>query len=95
MCFNLLNCWLNDLICFSLVEKHDAENKALMDQIVSMQKQLGEKDQQLVRLAREVEEQRELNAQAPSESMKKRLEKLQNEAAMKEKQNQVELLRED
>lgn len=72
-----------------LAEKHAAEQKAQLDQLEGVQRQLAERDQQVVRLAREVEEQRQLNATAPSESMKKRLEKLQNEIALKEKQNQA------
>lgn len=72
-----------------MAEKHAAEQKAQLDQLEGVQRQLAERDQQVVRLAREVKEQRQLNATAPSESMKKRLEKLQNEIALKEKQNQV------
>jgi hypothetical protein len=77
------------MIILRLAEKHAAEQKAQLDQLEGVQRQLAERDQQVVRLAREVEEQRQLNATAPSESMKKRLEKLQNEIALKEKQNQV------
>jgi len=68
--------------CSEKVCRVDDEKTELMNEVADLRKELAA-------LQRDLNEQREANSRAPSQTIKNHVERLKNQLAMKEKQQQV------
>ena len=73
----------------SLMEEHRDDIGKLESQIERLKRELADGQKERDILAEEVEHQKEANSRAPTNTMKKLVERLRNEVALKEKQQQV------
>ena len=70
-------------------EEHGSEVKQWNDNCTDLTKQLDEKRAEIEQLNEELEKQKEANTRAPTTTMKNMIERLKNQVALKEKQQQV------
>lgn len=72
-----------------MVGGHSEEVQQLKNYIENKKQQLSDKHKEYDILLEELEVQKEANSRAPAATMKKLVERLRNELALKEKQHQV------
>lgn len=75
--------------CSSLMAEHGAELRDAQGEAERMRRELSDKEKEYRLLVEELEQQRDANARAPTSTMKKLVERLRSELALKEKQHQV------
>ena len=68
--------------CTEKIQRVEDEKTELMNRVADLQKELTEKQQELC-------EEKEANSRAPSQTIKNHVERLKNQLALKEKQQQV------
>ena len=69
--------------------EHGGEIDRMQAQLQQLRQEVAERDQQLRLLQDELDTAKEANSRAPTATMKKLVERLRNELALKEKQQQV------
>ncbi len=86
------NCGLIFYSCIfptSLMAEHARELKEMESQVEDVDKELTDKNTQLELVEGELEDAKDANARAPTTTMKNLVERLRNQLALKEKQQQV------
>lgn len=77
-----VHCYSHNDECAEKVRRVEDEKAELLDKIDSLAKEVADKEWEL-------NEQKEANSRAPTQTMKNHVERLKNQLAMKEKQQQV------